>query len=195
MIMRILSGLLGVVLFTFSAFPVTATIVTNDNGYYIGIYDDTNSYTWDEANTYAQVNYGTRLASILSATDMTNALNALVLDGPAWIGAHDTNNQGIYEWLDGAPFAYENFFVGEPNSGVSSAVYMEGSSFFGQWFDTSPTNTFSQFVINVTDFEPLDPPDPPAMVSAPAVSVILGLGISVLGWRRARERSGRGSRV
>ena len=52
-----------------------------------------------------------------STTPPRTLLSAHFLgSGWIWIGLHDQNNEGIYEWVTGAPFSYENWNVGEPNN-------------------------------------------------------------------------------
>ena len=185
MVTRILGALFGTLVF-FSALPATATIFTNTVGNYIGVYDDTNTYAWAEADPFAQANFGTRLASIHSSSDQTLALAARILDTPTWIGLHDSVSEGIFEWLDGAPFGFTNFAAGEPNHSGASGVYLGTTSQSGQWFDTSLTTTFNQFIVNVTDFVP---PDPPTGIPAPAGSALLGFGVLLLGLRRDRKET------
>ena len=55
------------------------TISTNNNCDYIGVYDDTNTYSMFEAKEYCMVNYGSSLASIHSDNDSISVENARLI--------------------------------------------------------------------------------------------------------------------
>ena len=97
-----------------------STIYTNTAGSYIGVYDDSNTYTWFEALSYCETVYGTSLASIHSSIDETNC-NAARYDGTAnaWIGLSDFASPGTWVWSDGTSYDFTiSWKSGEPsNSG------------------------------------------------------------------------------
>ena len=48
-----------------------------DNGQYIGVYTGGSSITWNDASSYCKNTFGGELASIHSAADNANAIDAL----------------------------------------------------------------------------------------------------------------------
>jgi len=70
---------------------------------------------------------------------------AMVLLGSYWIGLHDTNIEGSFEWVSGAPVSFDDFQPGEPNDTNGSndcvAVYDQG----WQWMDL-PCTVAAAFV-------------------------------------------------
>ncbi|HRI00186.1 MAG TPA: HYR domain-containing protein [Saprospiraceae bacterium] len=79
--------------------------------------------TWDEARLICSLNGG-YLASMGSAAE--NAYVSSKLMGlTAWIGGHDENFEGRFEWVNGEPFAYHNWLLGQPNNGFGIEDYIE----------------------------------------------------------------------
>ena len=83
------------------------TISINKNGYFIGVYDDTNNYNWFEAKEYCMINFGSSLASIHSLNDQINLINSLIIDNiTSWIGLNDIATESNYQWSDGTDYDY-----------------------------------------------------------------------------------------
>jgi len=49
-----------------------------------------------------------------------------------WIGLHDKNKNDTYEWTDGTPFDYENWYSGEPDLGDEDCVEIGTTD---RWYD------------------------------------------------------------
>lgn len=108
---------------------------------------------WSDAQAYCNSNYGTSLATILSAED--NA--AVRAEGDSvfgsqslWIGLHDMNNEDTFEWQDGSGEAdnyYTNWSSGEPNDSGNNEDCIE-MYFNGQWNDHVCSTQSRYFVCN-----------------------------------------------
>lgn len=68
--------------------------------------------TWPQANAACEA-MGLNLVSIGDAEE--NLLVSSFLYDYVWIGLHDLNNEGSFEWVDRAPVVYTNWWGGEPN--------------------------------------------------------------------------------
>lgn len=124
--------------------------------YYFSLNYDLN---WVEANEEAS-KYG-HLVSIGSAEE-----NQFVLEGIAhqsgqpniWIGLSDEIEEGNWQWTSGEPFAYANWFTGEPNDEVIEGVkdgedyvlmYGANTPIPGTWNDGSNIGTRFPHVLEV----------------------------------------------
>lgn len=75
-----------------------------------------NSYSWYNANYYAQIN-GAHLATISSAAENAFISTAAGGNGAyAWIGFTDEVTEGSFVWVNGEPVTYTNWCSGEPNN-------------------------------------------------------------------------------
>ncbi len=111
----------------------------NINGFvYMGSFQGHHYYcsvgtdTWANAKATCSANGG-YLASINNAAENAYLANILTLQS-AWIGASDLNTEGSFEWCDGAPFGYTNWYPGQPNdyNGAQDCIEMLNN---GQWND------------------------------------------------------------
>uniref|UniRef100_A0A8C6SUV6 C-type lectin domain-containing protein n=1 Tax=Neogobius melanostomus TaxID=47308 RepID=A0A8C6SUV6_9GOBI len=57
---------------------------------------------------------GGNLASI--HTDWENVFIRGLINGNAWLGGHDMDQDGVWMWTDGSPWDYRNWADGEPNN-------------------------------------------------------------------------------
>jgi len=84
--------------------------------------------------------WGGALASIHSGTENTVALNSAKQfcgTGWAWIGLHDLNKEGAWQWTDGSKVTYANWNKGEPNNYKNEdRVHLMDS---GKWNDHNQT--------------------------------------------------------
>lgn len=96
----------------------SAAVLNTDNGHYYEVFFGT--YTWDSANAEA----GSRnheglqghLATVTSATENFWIVENLDDYQGNFIGGTDSNTEGVWEWVTGETFSYDNFLPGEPNS-------------------------------------------------------------------------------
>jgi hypothetical protein len=133
---------------------------TNDNGEFILC---TEEESWAGAKERCG-DLGGNLASIRSAAE--NETIEISLANAAWIGFNDFEDEGTFEWSDGASSGYTNWNGGEPNDygdgeDCTEIIAAVGS---GVWNDSSCTNQ-KDFVCRVggddPGTDPGDGPDPP----------------------------------
>ena len=120
--------------------PVISSATNSATGIRYVIVRPTSSFTWLDAVAYAP-RLGGYLATIDSQAeqDFVAALAASSLPGgsAAWIGLNDRKTEGAFEWVEGSPASYSNWFSGEPNnSGDEDCVELwVGSNAGGKWND------------------------------------------------------------
>lgn len=128
--------------------------ITPDDGYILmGDFDGSRYYqysggaTW-EAGQNAAVTFGGNLASINSQEEndfLQNNISASV-----WIGGRDENSEDNYEWVDGSPFSYTSWDIGEPN-GSTGENHIEFTT-NGVWNDRAGTEVLS-FVVEIPIYQ------------------------------------------
>ena len=107
-----------------------------NNRRYIGVNE---LKTWDEAESYCQLMYGTSLATIMTDEQGTNARTAATIAGidtgdSFWFGFNDISSEGTWEWIDGTTSnGYTNWDDGEPNNSGGDQDCGE-ISWAGMWF-------------------------------------------------------------
>ena len=101
---------------------------------------------WDEASEQCKENSNGTLASVPSK-ETNDFLLSLIIGDYVWIGGLDRNKERIWEWSDGTPWDYENWFVGgippiwtpQPDNYKGIEYHMGmlkfGNDASGQWFD------------------------------------------------------------
>lgn len=94
-----------------SLVPSLSPSDTDSVGY---ICHNTDSKTWDANRDIAKASPGGDLVTI-HCQEQNAKVNSLVGGTVAWIGAHDKNTEGTWEWVDGTPVVYENWASDEPN--------------------------------------------------------------------------------
>jgi len=109
-------------------------------------YCSTNNYTWTQANTICQANGG-YLASINNASENSFIRN-FIMTSNAWIGYHDTNSEGNFQWVSGEPTTYTNWQPGQPNNLYGTEHYTRIRKDSGQWTDKE-NNTYYECVMEV----------------------------------------------
>ncbi len=94
--------------------------------------------TWPEAEADAESRGGT-LATITSQHEQDFiASHAASAGGVLFIGATDEGHEGVWQWVTGEPWAYSNWFSGEPNNGGSRENVAVLSSELGyRWNDVA----------------------------------------------------------
>ena len=107
------------------------------NYLYMGEYDGHHYYcsnfpaTWAEAKMHAENNGGT--LAILNTLGENNYL-ASQLASTAWIGLTDENVEGQWEWINGDPLSFTNWYPGQPNNYNGAQDYGELIN-TGHWND------------------------------------------------------------
>lgn len=115
---------------------------------------------WSEAESTAQV-LGGHLATVDDAAENAWVLSTFYLPHPGpfalWIGFNDATNEGVFEWVGGAPTAYTNWDANEPNNfnGVEDFAQM-GS--LGKWNDVSDVGLGGWMNFGVVESSPPPPP-------------------------------------
>jgi hypothetical protein len=98
--------------------------------------------SWKDARQRC-ADLGGHLAVIMSAEEnrfVSGLVTAARLD-EAWLGGTDEAEEGKWRWIDGRPFAYTNWFPGQPNNkkgGENYLIMMANRD--GQWSDQPDTS-------------------------------------------------------
>ena len=151
---------IALVHFIFILDLTSCTIHYNNNGYYIGVFDDTNKYNWFESKKYCMVEFGSTLASIHSDADYYNLLDARIDQTEStWVGLYDINwdsGDGNWRWSDGTDFNYNvPWEPGEPNNGGADGNEDCGELYSNETFSSRfndvdcSRSDFSQFICNL----------------------------------------------
>ena len=119
--------------------------------------------TWPEAKAEAEFRGG-QLFTIASEEEMGEMdplveLKQLKVDMP-WIGASDVDHDGNWEWVDGSPFEYQNWYVDEltvhPDNFTGPEYY--AAYFRGKTWDDNPLRHYASYVMEYP--QSLDPFNP-----------------------------------
>ena len=81
--------------------------------------------TWEEARVYCE-SRGGHLAVILDQ-DQMDEITALLTEQEVyttWLGAHNRNSSGGFQWLTGDPFSFAVWAIGEPNNDGGDEHYL-----------------------------------------------------------------------
>ncbi|MDR1560577.1 MAG: Ig-like domain-containing protein [Clostridiales bacterium] len=135
--------------------------------------------TWERARTRAE-QLGGHLATITSQAEQSfvNSLFKPVRRSNYWLGGTDTATEGVWTWITGEAFGYQNWDSGQPdNSGNQDYLALRPNS-GGRWDDGDNNNTADFGFICEWETEPLlepkyEPVIPPEnkellVVSAPS---------------------------
>lgn len=85
------------------------------NGHYYQVYD--NSMTWTEAKEYCE-KLGGHLVTITSIEENNYIKDLVVSNGKKnayWLGASDSETEGVWKWVTGEPFEFSDWGTDEPN--------------------------------------------------------------------------------
>jgi alpha-tubulin suppressor-like RCC1 family protein/uncharacterized protein (DUF2141 family) len=105
------------------------------------------SMTWSDAKGYCE-NIGAHLLTINSQQEQDYITSVFGSD-IVWLGATDAGHEGLWTWVTGEPFTYENWetLYNEPNGGTDENYLMMGDGYDGgsnwmnrgKWNDTNGT--------------------------------------------------------
>ncbi|MCB0519110.1 MAG: HYR domain-containing protein, partial [Saprospiraceae bacterium] len=102
----------------------------NGKVYYISTVEK----NWTDAKAHCEAQGG-QLAIVDSPAKNSFLAGGIGFFSAAYIGLTDKDSEGNYQWLNGAPFAYQNWEPGQPNGGTDeNYVAMHGWS-SGRWAD------------------------------------------------------------
>lgn len=113
-----LKSLAGLALFLTPYIVNSAAVLNSGNNHYYEVFSGT--YTWDDANLEASNRTFNglqgHLATVTSAAENFWIVENLDNYQGNFIGGTDSATEGVWEWVTGETFSYENFLPGEPNS-------------------------------------------------------------------------------
>lgn len=105
--------------------------------------------TWWNAKNKCQ-NFGGYLCVINDAQENEWVKNK-IMGATAFIGLHDMNVEGYYEWVDGTPFTYSNWYPGQPNNANNDQDVCEMLP-DGTWNDQYAT-TLREYICEMPCYE------------------------------------------
>ncbi len=111
------------------------------------------SITWPQAKLSAE-SMGGYLVCINDADEQQFLYDHFNNEDDYWAGGSDSNVEGHWEWLDGSPFSFSNWYPGEPNNSGDEDVLHVWSSVGSQWNDLAIHRSLNGFVVErvVTSF-------------------------------------------
>ena len=116
-------------------------------GNYYGVFVGS-QLNWHQADGYCRSRFGTRLASIHTLTQNTQAAQS-VQGNVAWIGLHDLSAENQWRWLDNTPYNFARWLSGEPNNWQNEdCVHINWANRFSFWNDYECLNTHPWIVCN-----------------------------------------------
>ncbi len=107
-------------------------------------YSMTAATSWTDAESTA-TSWGGNLATVLSDEE-NNWIRSTFTFGRAWIGYHDSNLEGTFEWSSGATSGYENWSPGSPGGLADDQDYVVIESAGGFWEDRFSTSNYHGIV-------------------------------------------------
>jgi len=119
---------------------LTATVVAGGSGQSSRFLLNAVPMQWAAARKACE-NLGGHLASISDGDEHAAVADFLGPDaGYVWIGLNDIDNEGAWEFVDGAPYGVAPWNTGEPNGGVSENCVHVISNVDHKWNDSACTS-------------------------------------------------------
>ncbi len=130
-------------------FSVANSDLLQFNGHWYQRIDQ--AMTWTQAKTLCESSGG-YLATIISQAENDFIANRLVIPGNhlAWLGATDSDSEGIWKWTTGESWAYTNWSPGQPDNGCGGAedyLHMWFSEYPGKWNDEKVDGSCGQILM------------------------------------------------
>lgn len=105
------------------------------------------SFTWQEAKSDAEARGG-HLATITIDQEwfsISNLLGSALAGKAPWLGGSDSDMEGAWRWINGEPWGYTRWGIGEPNNrGDEDFLQIIGD---GTWNDIPPTGQLPGFYL------------------------------------------------
>ncbi|MAY87319.1 MAG: hypothetical protein CML02_11455 [Pseudooceanicola sp.] len=176
------------------AAPTQWTAASGGNDHWYEVIWARVNLTWEQANAAAMAmsfnGQNGYLASITSAGEQSfldGVNNAFATSSPshggtyvtAWIGGHDKNTEGSFEWTSGEAFSYTNWSSGEPNNYGGNEDYVQGWWSGNQWNDNGSGTTLQKYVVEYNS---------PSQVPVPASLPLAAAGFGIMGWIGRRRK-------
>lgn len=103
-------------------------------------YSMTTATSWLDAESTA-TSWGGHLATVASDEENDWIRSAFTFER-AWIGYHDSNTEGVFEWSSGATPGYENWSPGSPGGLADDQDFVVIESAGGFWEDRFSTSAY-----------------------------------------------------
>lgn len=137
--------------------------------------------SWHAAKEYFE-KLGGHLATATTKEENRFIYNQFGRDHVCWLGATDEKEEGVWKWITGEPWEYQNWFPNEPNNsgnvehylafGNTGSIVVEGRSYYyrfsDRWNDHSGAGTYHGVPICYPVCE-WDKHDPDKAVDAPEI--------------------------
>lgn len=97
------------------------------------------NFTWDEAKSDAE-SRGGHLATVGSEEEWQRIKPILSASQHLWLGATDSEQEGVWKWIDGTPWSFTNWGATEPNNSGNEdylGIWPVNQQPNRSWFDAS----------------------------------------------------------
>ncbi|NOT36332.1 MAG: HYR domain-containing protein [Saprospiraceae bacterium] len=102
--------------------------------------------TWIEAKAICE-SLGGKLV-VINSKDENDYLTSKLMGTTAFIGLHDSNTEGNFEWIDNSPLTFTNWYPGQPNNANGDQDYCEILP-DGTWNDQYGKNCYREFICEI----------------------------------------------
>ncbi len=103
--------------------------------------------TWEEARQICN-SLGGKLC-VINSKEENDYLTSKLMGTTAFIGLHDSNIEGQFEWVDNSALSYVNWYPGQPNNANGDQDYVEMLP-DGTWNDQYGKNCYREFICEIS---------------------------------------------